>query len=113
MTQPRKRLFLTKPSARCGHRRLLPKALIQMAQVLISEWQQVLTDTSWFVLYLNEYLALKTNIENRFTGRFLDGQLKSQAFLEEATVVNAMAYVGLTHAKFNLATTLQNLITIR
>ena len=47
-----------------------------VAQDLIESWRVRLTDISWLMRFLNEYLARKANEEDNCKGRFWDSFLR-------------------------------------
>lgn len=98
-------LFSRPPLIERWEQRSCTAAEGDMAEVLIERWRERLYDVSWYMRCLNEPLARRANAEEGCTGRFWEGRFRSQALLDEAGLLTAMAYVDLNPVRANIAAT--------
>ncbi len=78
---------------------------LNTAQSYISAYRERLTDISWFMRSLNEYIARRANKEDKCKGRFWEGRFKCQPLLDEAAVAACMVYNDLNPVKAGIADT--------
>ena len=76
--------------------------------VRMKQIRQRLSDISWWMGRLSQKIAVRANHEDKCTGRFWEGRYKSQALLDEASILACAMYVDLNPIRAAIAQTLEN-----
>ena len=84
---------------------ILSESQLAAVALKVDEYRKRLFDISWFMRCLNEPIARMANAEDNASGRFWEGRFKSQALLDEAALIAAMAYVDLNPIRAGIADT--------
>jgi REP element-mobilizing transposase RayT len=71
----------------------------------IAELRKRLSNLSWFIGRLNEYIARAANKEDQVKGRFWESRFKCQVLLDDAAVAACMVYVDLNPIRALVAPT--------
>jgi REP element-mobilizing transposase RayT len=79
--------------------------LLMASKKRLAAYRLRLSDISWLMRQLAEYVARKANAEDECTGRFWEGRFKSQPLLDEAAMLACAAYVDLNPVRANVAST--------
>jgi hypothetical protein len=71
----------------------------------IAQLRKRLSNLSWFMGRLNEFIARAANKEDKVKGRFWESRFKCQALLDEPAIAACMTYVDLNPIRARLAAT--------
>jgi len=71
----------------------------------IAELRKRLGSLSWFMRFINEYIARAANGEDKVKGRFWESRFKCQVLLDYAAIAGGMVYIDLNPIRAGIAQT--------
>jgi hypothetical protein len=74
------------------------------------ELRKRLSDISWFMRELNQYIAVKANREDNCKGAFIESRFKSQNLADDAAILTCMIYCDLNPIRAQIATSIETSI---
>lgn len=85
--------------------KILSKAESETLSSLIKVYRNRLTELSWFMKFINEYIARAANQEDNCTGHFWEARYHSKALCSEEALLTCMTYVDLNPIRAGIAST--------
>ncbi|MCF6264841.1 MAG: hypothetical protein L3J24_14810 [Xanthomonadales bacterium] len=76
---------------------------LKLVACSVSIYRERLMSISWFMRFLNQFIAVAANKEDQCTGHFWESRFKSQALLDERALLTCMAYVDLNPIRAAIA----------
>ena len=67
-----------------------------------------LSDFSWFMRELNQYIAVRANLEDNCKGSFFEDRFKSQNLADDASILTCMIYCDLNPIRAQIATSIED-----
>jgi hypothetical protein len=73
----------------------------------VKELRQRLSNPSWFIRQLAQYMGIRCNAEDQITGHFWESRFGMRRLLDEAAVLACLAYVDLNPIKASMVNSLE------